>query len=484
MHEYLAVDLGAESGRVVRGRLDADRLSWREVSRFPTGMVSVLERKHWNLLRLYEEMLKGLAVQPDGVESIGVDSWGVDFVLLGSDGQPVGPAVAYRDRRTDGLMDEFFRLVPAAEVYAATGIQFLPFNTLFQLFALARGGSGQLAAARTLLMVPDYFHYLLTGVARTEYTNASTTQCLNVSTRTWDRSLLSKAGVRPELFAPMVMPGTVLGTLTAELQRLTGAGGVPVIASATHDTASAVAAVPAEGDDWAYISSGTWSLVGVETRSPVATEQARAFNFTNEGGVGGTIRLLRNVIGLWLVQQLRAELAPEMDYAALTAAAEQAPPFACLVDPDDSGFLAPASMARAFDAYCARTGQAAPRDLGAYVRCALDSLALEYRLALERAALLSGRAIRRVHVIGGGSRNALLCQLTADVAGVDVLAGPAEATALGNLAVQAIALGHLDSLAQARRRIAQSCELTPYRPRPGRNVEPAWRRFLQLKGIA
>jgi rhamnulokinase len=486
MHTHLAVDLGAESGRVVLGRFDGDRIALEELRRFPTGTTAALGHKHWNLLRLYEEMLQACrlaaSASPAGpIQSIGVDSWGVDFVLIGQDGQPVGLPVAYRDSRTDGMMEKLFKIVPAEKVYAATGIQFMQFNTLFQLFSMVVSKSPQLAIADGLLMVPDYFHYLFTGRRSTEFTNASTTQCVDIASGQWDENLLREVGIPTHIFQPIMPPGSKVGLLTAEMQHLTGLGEISVIAPASHDTASAVAAVPAEGDDWAYISSGTWSLVGVETRQPIATPQARAFNFTNEGGVAGTTRLLKNVAGLWLVQQLRAGLDKTYDYPTLTELAKSARPFASLVDPDDVRFLAPESMPAVIADFCRQTGQAVPQAPGEFVRCALESLAMQYKLVLEQVRQLIGRGIGRIHIVGGGSKNSLLCQLTADATGLPVLAGPAEGTALGNLIVQAISAGHIGSLAQGRAMIRNSVELIEYNPQPAGLCDEAWRRFLQLK---
>lgn len=482
MHSLLAVDLGAESGRMVLGRLDGERIALRELRRFPTGVTSVLGHKHWNLLRLYEEMLEGFkAAAYEGVQSVAVDSWGVDFVLLGPDGQPVGLPFAYRDHRADGAMQQLLEIVPAATLYAATGIQFMPFNTLFQLFSMVRDRSPQLSAARSLLLIPDYFHYLFTGRRATEFTNATTTQCVGIGTGQWDEGLLRQVGIPPHIFQRIVPPGSEIGRLTPELQGITGLGDIPVIAPASHDTASAVAAVPAEGDDWAYISSGTWSLVGIETKQAMPIPRAMAFNFTNEGGVDGTTRLLKNVAGLWLVQRLRADFDINYDYASLTEQARQAKPFASLIDPDDSRFLAPASMPQAIADFCRQTGQAAPQDPGTYVRCVLDSLALQYRHVLEQLRSLQDRPINRIHIVGGGSKNRLLCQLTADACGLDVLAGPAEGTALGNLIVQARCGGYIPSLERGRQMVRNSVELVEYYPQPSQLLDEAWRKFVQLK---
>jgi rhamnulokinase len=482
MHSHLAIDLGAESGRVVRGSFDEGQIILEEVARFPTRMVPILGHRYWNLTRLYEAMLDALQRCAElRVDSLGVDSWGVDYVLLGADGIMSGLPYAYRDARTEGVLEELLRIVPAEELFGRTGIQFLTFNTIVQLYSMVRDRSPQLAGARSLLMVADYFHYLFTGQSRTEVTNASTTQCVDVHRGQWDLELMRRLEIPAHLFQPIIGPGTEVGRLTDELSSLTGQPPLPVIAPATHDTASAVAAVPAWGEDWAYISSGTWSLMGVECRRPVTTTEALRWNFTNERGVDGTFRLLKNIVGLWFVQRLRAEIGAGCDYATLTGLADRAEGFRSLVDVDDGRFLSPRSMSEAMADYCRQTGQPIPDSPGRFVRCALDSLALQYRLVLDQLGRLTGRPIRRIHIVGGGSRNALLCQLTADACGVPVLVGPTEATALGNVVVQARALGHLNSLEAGRRMIGESFPPTRYDVRdPARFDEPL-ERYRGLK---
>lgn len=379
------------------------------------------------------------------------------------------------------MMEKLFAVLPAERVYAATGIQFMQINTLFQLYSMVLNQSAQLRSARSLLMIPDYFHYILSGCQATEYTNATTSQCVNVRDQKWDEDLLQEVGIPTHIFRSIVPPGSRIGTLTPEVQRLTGLGEVAVIAPASHDTASAVAAIPAEGNEWAFISSGTWSLMGIETPQPIATPEAMKLDFTNEGGVAGTTCLLKNVSGLWLVQEIRSAFQNQYDYPSLVEMAKTADPWASLVDPVDPRFLAPAFMPTAIADFCRETAQPAPRDLGALVRCALESLAMQSRGVLDELRQLQDRPIRRIHIVGGGARNGFLCQLTADACGIPVIAGPAECTALGNLLVQAQSAGHIQSLAQGRSILKESFELIQYDPRASVQFDEAWERFRQLK---
>ena len=484
---FLAFDLGAESGRAVLGDLADGRLAVRELARFPNGILDVRGRLCWNVFRLFEEIkaaLRSCAAQGAAPASLGVDTWGVDFALLAADGTVLGLPVAYRDRRTEGAMESLFRKVPRERVYARTGIQLLPINTLFQLEAMARDRSPLREAAADLLFVPDLFHYLLTGVKRTEFTFATTSQLFDPARMDWDDELLAAVGVPRSWMQEVVPPGTVLGEVDESIRRETGYAGGPLVAVATHDTGSAVAAVPAEGEDWAFVSSGTWSLAGVESPRPVLTPEAMRANVTNEGGVGGTFRVLKNVAGLWLLQECRRAWSRgrAAGYDELIAAAEDAPPFAALVDPDDASFLAPPDMPEAIRAFCRRTGQTPPETPGATVRCVLESLALKTGLVLEQVARIAGRRIARVHVVGGGARNAPLCRFTAEAAGLPVLAGPAEATAVGNLLVQAMALGKVASLAELRRVVRASFPVERYEPRDPAAWETARARFGEIVG--
>lgn len=486
MHSYLAFDLGAESGRLVRGVLRDARLHLEEIHRFANRTREQHGHVCWDTEALFRDMRTGLgkAARTGAADAcLGVDTWGVDFVLLDRDDRPAGPAVTYRDTRTAGMLARFLKAMPAADLYARTGIQFLEINTLFQLYSMAQNADPQLAAARGLLLMADYFHFLLCGAKTMEYTNATTTQMLNLQTGAWDADILAVAGIPAHLFQAPAAPGTALGRLNTDLAAQTGLHALPVAAPATHDTASAVAAVPAQGRDWAYISSGTWSLMGIEIPAPITSDAARAANFTNEGGVDGSIRFLKNIMGLWLVQRCRADFAGSPDYEALARLAQDAPPFAQLVCADDARFLNPQSMTRAIADFCTQTGQGAPDTPGAFVRCCLQSLALHYRLVLDELRRVQDQPIARIHIIGGGSRNALLCQMTADATGLPVLAGPAEATAAGNIVMLARALGHIGTLAQARRVIADSFDTAEYLPGPAGPWDAAYARYLELREI-
>jgi rhamnulokinase len=485
---FAAVDLGAESGRVMLGRLNGAALALEEVHRFPNRPVQVHDSLQWDVLRLWDGVKHGLAscaARAGGpLVSLGVDGWGVDFGLLGRDGHLLGNPVHYRDRRTDGMMDEAFRRVPRAEIYRQTGIQLMPINTLYQLLALAVSRSPALDAAATLLTIPDLFNYWLSGRAANELSNATTTQCFNPETGEWAWELLDRLGIPTRIFGSIVRPGTVLGPVRPAVAEELGLGGVPVIAPATHDTGSAVAAAPMQGREAIYLSSGTWSLMGVEVSRPVIDERGLAYNFTNEGGAEGTFRLLKNIMGLWLVQECRrtwASQGDERSYAQLTELAERSPAFTSFVAASDERFLAPGGMPSRLQAFCRETGQPVPESAGAVVRCALESLALEYRWVAERLEELAGRRLPVIHVIGGGARNALLNQLTADATGRTVIAGPVEATALGNVLVQAIAGGYLASLEEGRELIRRSCPVQTFEPCAAGPWEAAYQRYLRLK---
>ena len=485
--DFVAIDLGAASGRVLLGRWDGERFDLSELHRFENGPVHVLGRMHWDVLRLWAEIKGGLAryasahgARPDG---IGVDSWAVDFGLLDRSGALLGNPRHYRDRRTEGMVERVAAIVPPETIFTRTGIQFMRINTLYQLYAMAAERDPQLEAAQTFLMIPDLLHYWLTGRAAGEYTNATSTQCFDCRQNSWATDMLTQLGIPTALLPEVVLPGTTLGGLLPELAAEVGlAAATPVIVPGTHDTASAVAAVPGLDSDSAYISSGTWSLVGIETDVPVTSAQALAFNVTNEGGVGGTIRLLKNVAGLWLLQECRRRWQAEgraAGWGELLAAAERARPLATLIDPDDEVFLSPDDMPAAIDGYCHGSGQQPPADVGAYVRCCLESLALGYRRVIEALEQLSGRRITTIRVVGGGSQNQLLCQLTADACGRVVVAGPVEATALGNIMVQAIAAGRLGSIAEGRAAVAASFPHRRYEPQTG-EWDAAYARFRGL----
>jgi rhamnulokinase len=480
----LAFDLGAESGRGVLGQFDGQRLRLEVVHRFANGGVRTLDTLHWDVLRLHGEMLNGLrkcAAEQGSIDGVGVDTWGLDFALLGRGGTLLGNPRHYRDPHTETSMDEAFQRVPRMEVFRQTGIQFMRFNTLFQLLALRRDRSPLLDAAETLLFMPDLFHYWLTGIKVNEYTDASTSQMIDPTTQTWAYGLLRALDLPERIVGTLVPPGTILGPLRPAVAIDTGVAPVPVIAPATHDTAAAVAAVPATGEAWAYISSGTWSLMGVELPAPLINDLALRYNFTNEGGVGGTTRFLKNIMGLWLVQECRRSWEREghgYGYDDLTRLAAEAPPFVSVVDPDDASFILPPSMPAALADFCRRTGQPEPAEPGPVVRCALESLALRYRWVLERLEELLGRRLDTLHIVGGGSNNALLCQFTADACNRPVHAGPAEATALGNVLVQALGLGLVGSLAEAREVVRRSVDVREFTPQNPERWHDPYQRFL------
>lgn len=485
---FLAVDLGAESGRAVLGVLESGRLQTTEIHRFPNVPIRLFGHWHWDVYRLFDEVKTGLAraaaEAPGGVDSIGVDTWGVDFGLLARDGSLLGLPFCYRDPRTQGALEEFLKIVPRERVYELTGIQFLPFNTLYQVYAMVRDHSPLLDAASDLLFMPDIFNYFLSGLKASEFTMATTSQFFNPRTREWNWGLFEEVGFSKRILQKVVGPGTLLGRLRPEVARETGHPEVPLVATASHDTASAVAAVPAAGSGWAYISSGTWSLVGIEEKEPVITPEALAANFTNEGGVERTIRFLKNVTGLWLLQQCRKSWSPDLalGYDELVAAAGEAPAFAALVDPDAPDFLHPLDMPGALGDYWRRTGQSEPPTRAGTTRSILESLALKYRLTLDELRAVTGKAIDRIHIIGGGSQNRLLCQFTADATGLPVIAGPTEGTAVGNCLVQALALGDVGSLAELRDVVRASVDLARYEPQETAAWGRAGERFRSLLG--
>jgi rhamnulokinase len=488
MQKMLAFDLGAESGRGVVGSFDGNRLELDVVHRFANGPVRLLDALHWDVLFLYQEMLSALrkaASVHGAIGSIGVDSWGVDFGLLSRGGILLGNPRHYRDPHTEGILEAAFQKVGRADIYRRTGLQFMRFNTLFQLLALQRDRSPLLENAEDILLISDLFHYFFTGNKTVEFTNASTSQMLDPTTRGWAVDIVEAFGLPKKILGTLVQPGTKLGTLRSSVARDVGVVSMPVVAPATHDTGSAVAAVPAQGESWAFISSGTWSLMGVELSAPCLTEKALAYNFTNEGGVDGTTRFLKNIMGLWLVQECRRSwerAGTTYDYDTLARLAREATPLRSLVNPDDASFLLPTDMPAAIADYCHRTGQPAPSDPGAFVRCTLESLALKYRWVLECMEELHGRAFAAIHVVGGGCQNQLLCQLTADACKRPVLAGPVEATAIGNLLMQARGLGLVGTLAESREIVRRSFEVKTYEPKTHTDWDEPYARFKRLLG--
>jgi rhamnulokinase len=484
---YLAADLGAESGRVMAGRFDGHRLSLAEAHRFDSRPVRLPDGLHTDVLRIFAEIQHGLAAAARSggeVASVGVDTWGVDFALLDGDGLLLGNPYHYRDAIGGAVMASALARVPRAEIFAATGVQLMEINTLFQLLRLAERGSAALGAARHLLMMPDLFSFWLSGRAANEYTIATTSQCLDVASGRWALGLLERLSLPAGIFGEIVPPGAVLGDLVPGIAEEAGLPPKrPVIAVGGHDTALAVAAVPAASPGFAYLSSGTWSLLGAEIPRPFIGEASRAANFTNEGGVGGTIRFLKNLCGLWLVQESRRHWSHQGEadsYDRLTDLAAAAPAFRSLVDVDDPAFAAPGDMPARIQAYCRRTGQPVPETKGEIVRAALDSLALKYRYVLAQMEGILERRLAPLHVVGGGARNRLLCQLAADTTGRAVVAGPVEATAAGNVLMQAVALGHLGSLAEAREVVRRSFGIASFEPRPDPAVEDAYGRLVAL----
>jgi rhamnulokinase len=486
MATMVAVDVGAQSGRVAVGRFDGQRLAVAEVHRFPNVPVRAHDTLHWDVLRVYDGILEGLgaaAAETGEVDSVGIDTWGVDFGLIDRAGRLVQNPIHHRDRRTEGVMERVFARVPARELYERTGIQLMPINTLFQLFAMAAADDPALEVAETLLLIPDLLHYWLSGVAACEFTNATTTQCLDPRAQGWAVDILERLDLPPRVFPDVVPPATVLGALREEVAERTRLRHAVVVAPATHDTGSAVAAVPFRSGNAVYISSGSWSLVGLELGAPLIDDRAFAGNLTNEGGVDGTFRLLRNVNGLWLLDECRkawAAAGHTWEFSQLVTMAEQAAPLRSLIDPNDSAFLAPGDIPARIRSFCAATEQDVPQEAAAVVRCVLESLALKYRQTIELLASATGAAPPEVHIVGGGALNALLCQWTADATGLPVLAGPAEATEIGNLTVQAIALGELGSLAEAREVVRASFAPTVYEPREGYPWDEAYARLERL----
>jgi rhamnulokinase len=466
----LALDLGAESGRGIVGTFDGGSLALTEGHRFPNVPVRLGGTLYWDFPRLFGDVVTAIrrALAGGAIRSLGVDGWGVDFGLLDEFGRLIANPVHYRDRRTEGILEVAFRRMPRRELYDATGIQIMPINTLFQLLAMVEAGDPTLRHAGRLLMMPDLIGHFLTGRGVAEYTNASTTQCLDPVRRDWAHDLLGRFDIPTRILPEIVPPGTALGPLLPDVLASPAGAPVLVVAPGTHDTASAVAATPLDVNGrTAYLSSGTWSLLGLEVPDPVISEATLAANITNEGGVAGTIRLLKNVVGLWLVQEARRALWPDGEppsYAELETQARNARPFTAFIDPDDERFLRPGDLPGAVRRYCDETGQPAPGDTPTLIRVLLESLALKYAMTVDELSAASGHPIDAIHVVGGGSSNELLCQLSADTTGLPVTAGPVEATAAGNLIVQAIAAGELGGIGEARELVTRSFPMRRYEP--------------------
>ena len=485
---FLAVDLGASNGRVLLARWDGERFHLQVLHRFANGPTEVHGRLFWDALRLWTEIQTGMAryaaEYDDPPAGIGVDTWGVDFALLDNAGRLLGNPVHYRDARTNGMPDVVFGAVPSETIFDITGIQFMQFNTIFQLYSMRHSGDPLLDYADTLLMMPDLFHYWLTGRKAVEYTIASTSQLFDGRDRRWATGLMARLDLPTRILPEVVPPGTVLGNVLPDVLEATGLrGDVPVIAPGSHDTASAVAAAPGLDARSLYISSGTWSLMGVEIEEPIIGERTRELNFTNEGGVDNSIRLLKNIGGLWLLQESRRQWQREgADYSwdDLTEHAQQAEAFRSLANPDAPDFLNPSNMVEAIQGYCRSTGQPVPESVGQVVRCCLEGLALRYRWVLAALEELTGTRLETMRIVGGGSQNRMLSQLAADACQRPVVTGPVEATALGNVMVQAIAAGHLSSVAEGRAAIAASIEQETFEPGPADGWDEAYARFSVL----
>ena len=469
--KYIAVDLGAESGRVMLGSVSADKLILEEVHRFGNGPIEEDGSLHWDFDRLLSEVKAGIgkAAKRAGTEvaGIGVDSWGVDFGLLGADGNLLENPYHYRDSRTNTMMEKAFELMGKREIYDSTGIQFMQLNSLYQLLAMRLANSPVLAKTKKLIFIGDLFSYYLCDKAFGEYTLASTSQLMDMRMGQWSHEIFSKLSLPVEIMPDIVMPGTIVGQLTKPIADELGCDQIPVIATGSHDTASAVVAVPGGDGNWAYLSSGTWSLMGVEVPEAIVNDKTFKFEFTNEGGVEHTIRLLKNIMGLWLVQEGKRQWereGVELSYPELTEMAQEAEPFASYIEVDYSGFLAPGDMAKRINSYFAETGQETTQDKGQMVRAILEGLTFKYRLVLERIEDVIGKEIDCLHIVGGGMQNELLNQFAANATGKKVIAGPAEATATGNVLMQAKAAGQIKTLAEARKIVRNSFELKEYQP--------------------
>lgn len=491
---FFAVDLGATSGRTILGSLEDGRLEQEELTRFPNNLIETGGHFYWDIYALYLEMIKGLqevARRKVQLTSIGIDTWGVDFVFVADDGAILRNPRAYRDPHTFGRMEQYFeQVMDRKAVYDLTGIQFMNFNSLFQLYAMRQDGNVALAIAKKILFLPDALSWMLTGEAVCEYTIASTSQMLNPLTGDLDERLILSVGLTREHFGRMVRPGTQIGVLTEEVQKMTGLGPVPVIAVAGHDTASAVAAVPAKDEQFAYLSSGTWSLMGIETKEAVINDRSYELNFTNEGGVEGTTRFLKNICGMWLYERCRKEWPEEvrqLSHPELQGSAMQVEAFRSIINPDDKAFANPPSMIEAIQQYCRDTNQAVPETPAEICRCIFDSLALRYRQVFQwlkefnHSTTKSSNTIKVLHIIGGGSLNKYLNQFTADALGVEVLAGPQEGTAIGNIMLQAKAAGEVSNIWEMRRIIANSIEMVAYHPTKDQATwDKAYKKYLEI----
>lgn len=485
----LAFDFGASSGRAMLGTYDGGKLSLKEIHRFSNDPVSVGGTLYWDVLRLLFEIKQGItkALADGGFDSIGIDTWGVDFGLLDGSGRLLENPVHYRDVRTAEVFDELLQKVSAEELYSVTGIQLMRINTIFQLYYLSTRRQELMSRAKKMLFIPDLFAYFLTGAQKAEYTIASTSQMLDAKTGDWASQLLGKLGIFQELLPELIQPGETYGNLSPEICDELGCKSVPVIAVCTHDTASAVAAVPTQDKDFCYLSSGTWSLLGTELDAPVLSDAAQRSNITNEGGFGKTIRLLKNIMGLWLVQESRRQWAREgnqLSFAEIENLATVSTPFQSFIDPDDPSFELPGNLPERVAEYCIRTGQRVPGDVGQTAQAIYQSLALKYRYTVERLEELTGRKYACIQLVGGGGKDSYLCQMAANACKIKVLAGPSEATAFGNAGVQLLALGQFNSLKEVRASIERSISLKEYTPKDGELWDEAYEQFKAVTGLS
>jgi len=484
---FLGFDLGASSGRAMLGTLSNGKLELTEIHRFINQMQLINGHYFWNIFSLFNELKTGLrkCVKEYGIqpESIGIDTWGVDFVHLSKEGLILSLPFAYRDSRTNTSMDDLFQLVPKEEVYAQTGIQFMQFNSLFQLFSMVKDQSSLLEITDSILFMPDALNYLFSGVKKSEFSIASTSQMIVPGTCTWNVELLEKAGIPTNILNEIILPGTNLGTILPDVASETGSKQVPVIAVAAHDTGSAIVSVPCTEGNFVYLSSGTWSIMGIESPDPIISEQTAQLNFTNEGGVEGTTRFLKNIMGMWLIQEVQRIWEAEgtkYSWPEMVEMARKSEPFKFLINPDDSMFLNPRDMTQAVRDFCYQTAQGTPQNHGETIRCIYDSLALKYRYTLEQIKDVTNQPVDVIHIIGGGANNHFLNQLTADATGLRVIAGPTEATAIGNIMVQAKSLGYVGSLTEIRQIVANSFELVQFIPSAELDWDDAYNRYLRI----
>jgi rhamnulokinase len=485
---FLALDLGAESGRAVLGRLDDNKLVLKEIHRFPNRPVEAGGALYWDMLYLWNELKHGLCLAASETEgelvSLGIDSWGVDFALLDVNNTLLGNSYCYRDRRTEGMVEAANAITPCREIYQMTGNQVMPINSLFQLLAMAKSKSGQLDVARTFLNIPDLFNFWFTGVKASEFTMATTTQCYEPREKDWAWDMIEKMGIHSDIFEHIVAPGTILGNLDQKIAEDTHTGDLKVISVASHDTQSAIFAVPAQTPDFLYLSSGTWSLMGTEVETPIISQEGFENNLTNEGGFEGKFCLLKNIVGLWILQECRrvwADHGQVYSYGDLTQMAGTAPAFQAFINPGDPIFFPPGDMVNRIQKYCRDSGQYVPEGPEEVTRCILESLAFEYKIVAGQISKITGREFPVIHIIGGGSQNSLLNQLTANSTGLKVISGPVEATAIGNILMQAMAVGEVNSISEAREIVRNSFNVEVYTPQPDESLPSAYSRFISLK---